>query len=740
MRRTDAAPVALLVALTLFLFAGVIQFGEGFYVRDVIRDYLPARAILHHLVTSGEFPLWNRFLSAGQPLAANPGFQTFYPGTWLVFLAGFPFGFHLEIVLHIALAAVGMFLLLRSMDCSSLAAMFGACSFAFGGCVLSLTNLLPFLTSIAWWPLLVLVARKALRTGARRDAAALAITVGMLVLAAEQSMLIQTAILLVSVGVSERATLARHRWRLVLAACFVGLAIGAVQIVPALDLLRDSSRGRHVAYEDATSWSMPALRPLELADPHRFGRVTDDGSQYRGAWRYHPPRVPLIFSLYCGLLMPLLVVAGALRRVRLWKWALFLMALSYLLAIGSNGPLIPLLFRAGLFRGLRYPEKFILLGLFGAIVYASLVFDKLGEREVQQQLIALASLAAAVVLAARGLAPPESSTETAAVASFALAIVASIVLLRRQRRGMVAMPLVLLAITAVDLGGHVRELAPTMPARFFTAPPVVAALSSARGPVRLFHAASWPVWGDHGVRLRGGDQTYWSQRETLPPFTSALYGMQSALDLDINLTNLSPSADFVQSFWEITSHRVPFDALLPMANVGMVIMPAGNTVQVASVPSTPRYAFATALERVTSRDDFVRKWRERKFPRGTAFVLREPFVPAPGMVRRVEERANDASIEVNASGRSFLMISVTAHRYWSATIDGASVPLDVVNIGFQGVEVPAGRHTIRMIYRNPLIGICGVVSILALAVALLGRATLGSPRDAPCLSSPTPVP
>ena len=687
--------------------------GEGFYVRDVIRDYLPGRAILNSIVRGGEFPLWNRFLSAGQPLAANPGFQTFYPATWLIFLVGFPLGFHLEIVLHIALAAVGMFLLLRSLTLTTTASVFGALSFAFGGAVLSLTNLLPFLTSIAWWPLIMLFARGTLRTGQRRHAAALALSLGMLFLAAEQSMLIQTAILLLSIAISERAAL-RSRWPLAAIACVIGLAIGAVQIVPALDLVRDSSRGRGVAFEDAMSWSMPLVRPLELVEPHAFGRITDDGSQYRGAWRYQPPRVPLIFSLYCGLLMPLLVVAGMLVRVPLWKWTLTLIAISYALAIGSHGPVLPLLFRAGLFRGIRYPEKFILLGLFAAVVFASIVFDRLCEPHASLRLrvMMLAGLAAAAGLIAQTIAATPW-TDAVIILTLSFAIVATLLLLPRRP----AATALLLVITAADLSMHVRELAPTRPARFFQAPPVVASLTPARGPYRLFHAASWPVWGDRAIQLRGGNETYWSQRATLPPFTSAMYGLQSAVDLDINLTNLAPSADFVQSFWEITSHRVPFDALLPMANVSTVLMPSGNALQVSPVRSTPRYAFAGALRRVTSRDDFVRQLTSGRFPMRTAFVAREPFVPAAGGIRSVDERTNSAAIEVDAAGRSYLMISVTPHRYWSATVDGEAAPLEISNIGFQGLVVPPGHHVIRMDYRNRLMEVCGVISALALVLA-----------------------
>lgn len=315
-------------------------------------------------------------------------------------------------------------------------------------------------------------------------------------------------------------------------------------------------------------------------------------------------------------------------------------------------------------------------------------------------------------------------------AAMAIAIaIAATSALSGRRRG--ALPLVFLLITVADLGMHVRELAPTMPARFFAPPPVTAALSSARGPSRLFHAASWPVWGNGALVLRGGKDTYWSQRATLPPFTSAMYGLQSAIDLDINLTNLAPTADFVQSFWEIGSHRVPFDALLPMANVGSTLVPVRDGVKIVRVAANPRYLFARAMERVSSREDFVQKLSSRRWKPETAFVARQPFAPAPGLVRRVEERTNEAAIEVDSSGQSFLMISVTPHRYWDASIDGVSTHLEIVNIGFQGLVVPAGHHLIRMTYRNPLIAICGAISLLALAMALLGCASLGPKRDGP---------
>ena len=61
-------------------------------------------------------------------------------------------------------------------------------------------------------------------------------------------------------------------------------------------------------------------------------------------------------------------------------------------------------------------------------------------------------------------------------------------------------------------------------------------------------------------------------------------------------------------------------------------------------------------------------------------------------------------------------MSVTPHKYWRIAIDGRAVPAIVTNIGFQGVPVPQGRHTVMMRYRNPLIAVGAAIS----AATLLG--------------------
>ncbi len=437
----------------------------------------------------------------------------------------------------------------------------------------------------------------------------------------------------------------------------LALGIASVQLVPALDLARDSGRGQTISYEDATAWSMPLARPLELFDPYAFGHITDDGTQYRVSL-YRPPRLPLIFSIYCGLLVPLLALAGIAMRLAKWTWPMIV--LSYLLAIGSNGPLIPFLYRIGLYRGIRYPEKFVLFGLFALVVLAATMFDRLDRR----------------------------------------------------------LALFLLLLTVGDVLFHVPELAPLKRRFFFTPPPTALAVADARGPVRIFHEAEWPVWGAHGIPIASGDRTYWSERTALMPFTPALYGLQTIFEIDINLTTLRPTSEFLQSMWEALRRGAPIRPFMLMGNAGYLIVP-GKPVRIVRGATLPRYWFADHLVQVASRGQFVDDLMVKRWSDRTAFIDSTPFVPAPAGVSSAREWPNGAELQVRAVGKAFLVASVTAHRYWRATIDGSPAPLQRANLGFQGLVVPPGEHTIRFQYSNPLFAVFGAISILCLIIMII---------------------
>src|SRR5262245_45127200 len=137
---TLALPVAMLTAL----FPGAVLRGESFWVSDLGGFHRPIRSLLVRLAhETGGLPLWNPYLALGQPYAANPHHAVFHPTTALFFLLPFETAFRLQVLLPVLVAFFAMVFLLRTLGRSMGAALFGGTVWAFGGCFLSGTILLP---------------------------------------------------------------------------------------------------------------------------------------------------------------------------------------------------------------------------------------------------------------------------------------------------------------------------------------------------------------------------------------------------------------------------------------------------------------------------------------------------------------------------------------------------------------------------------------------------------------------
>src|SRR3954471_5360160 len=195
-RRSDLLALALLFLIATVSFADVLFGVNQLYMRDLTRYYYPAKHILRDVVQHGEFPYWNRYFSAGQPIAANPEHEVFYPLTWLILLPSYDLGFRLHILVHIYIGLLGMYLLLRSMDLRPPAAWFGALSFGLGGIYLSYVNLLPILFCAAWLPLTCLFVRRFLLGHRARDFALATLFLGLQFLVGEPTTVMQTGFLI----------------------------------------------------------------------------------------------------------------------------------------------------------------------------------------------------------------------------------------------------------------------------------------------------------------------------------------------------------------------------------------------------------------------------------------------------------------------------------------------------------------------------------------------------------------
>ncbi len=779
-RRRDRAALALLLALTAFVFADVLFFGQRLFIRDLANYYYPTKKIVREAMLDGRIPYWNWSYSAGQPMAANPEYAVFYPPHLLLLLPDYDFAFQLLIVLHVAMAAIGAYRLFRSMEMRVASSLFGAMTYAFGGLFASVLNLLPYLFILTWLPWAFVHVRRWLTIGGRRDMALASLFLGLQVLTAEPTTLVQVWMLIGFYGLYRIASSddrARAFGRIaprVALILLATLAVGFVQLLPALDHVRDSVRSTAFPFKTVTSWSMPPLRPIELVLPGVFGHVYREGANaYWGSLLYGTRPIPFLFSIYLGIFGFCLLVAGLRARLPGSGLLAGVCAFSFVWALGGHTPLYRWLYDAGLARTFRYPEKFAIMALIAIIVFQARALDQLLKDPAP--LLRTARGTALVVSGIAGLIFASlflpgitnvlrSLTGIGGTASLAellretridwgvnlLRCVLAVSLLRAVRPDGASRRWVagLLLFVAADLALAGWAVEPRIGQKFFDPPPVAERLDPNRSSYRIFPLSDW--YATYGSSPNGnrfaqtGAGTYWTQRNGLVPTLPSAWGFQYALEIDYDGTALLPTTRFVNALWKLRDEAGGrrFPTLMTMANIRYwsryrdfrqeMIRVKGRVedsepLDLVEVGPAPRYYFADSVTTIRNDADFIRQLIERDPGPHPAFVEAPAFVPAPGRVRSVAESRNGATIDVIADGRALLVMSVTPHKYWRATIDEKPAKLLRANVGFQAIEVPKGPHRVRIAYRNPLVLAGAEVSLVAI-VLLAGIALSGARR------------
>lgn len=773
-RRADVIAVTTLAILATLWFADVLFGVNQFYMRDLTRYYYPTKQILREIVQHGEFPYWNRYFSAGQPIAANPEHEVFYPLTWLILLPSYNLGYSLHVLAHIYIGLIGMYALLRSMELRPAAAWFGAMAFGLGGLYLSYVNLLPILFCAAWLPLTCLYVRRFLLLRRARDFALGALFLGVQFLVAEPTTIMQTGLLLGIYALYRGWYATPRASQSILAVLWVGLisiaaaAVGAAQMLTAIDHVHDSARSRPFDFSLVEAWSMPWAKYGEFIFPNILGHLSVNRVMYYwGGGLYSGMGSPFLFNVYVGLAVVALAVAGAFIRPRGGRLVLVIFFVSSLLALGGHTPFLKWMYKAGVATSIRYPEKFILMAIFALIVFASQMLERMFEGDENVRAGALgftvAATAVAAVLALAGLTPLYGTVFMKIWGLTAGANATKMVALSWQDwiaatlRGSALMALLMTIrlprreiwlaaaglFVAADLAWVTTELNPRQPRRFFEAPPVARTLPPNRADYRVFHEVDW--YGSEKPAqsyFSTGDAVYWIVRNGLFPMTPAGSKVRTVLERDYDKTALLPTIDLTDSVWDVkrsgrtdwwqpfvafsnawyrASYR-PFEDEKKRVNGQFKV---AEPVRFIENEHYPRYYFADQLIQIKDRQDFVKKLTTASYSAATAFVTRPPFVPARGTVSNVKETANTASMDVESLGRGFLVMSVTPHKYWRVTVDGRRVEPIIANIGYQGIEVPSGRHRVQMVYVNDLVRVgmpvSGAAAALLALLAVLAR-------------------
>ena len=653
---------------------------------DIAGYHLPLISYLAQSVRHGVAPLWDPYPYCGVPIHADLTAALFYPFTWLAIVAGnhtdgqkLFYWVEFLVPLHMALAGVFTFLLLRRLGLGRPASVLGASVYQLGGYFASQAQHLGAICAGAWLPVAILAVWE-LRMRARvRWVAILAVAVAMGFLsgfAASTLVIAGTIVLMTAVLLAFRVA----SWRIlpgVAAGCLGGAVISAVELVPLWQLTHLSiaaSRAIGEGLGGGLTWQ--AL--VSLVVPNYY-HIFDLSS-------YHLPFNYTFLYVYCGLATVVLLVLAPFVRESLARIFLLLTLLSALWMLGEHTPVYRLLFThlPRLLRDALYAEFALMAFCFFAGLTAAVALDRLGKRA------------------------PE-------VLLWALALFTSFDLIHTGRHR----PMNSFA------GGYQEE---NSEYRITGYPNLVEELQGLAGrgfpPSRIDYTDNRFEAGFHGSELfrlptPNGDNPFLLERVWRLRF---LYATARPWERQLSVNHIdSPLLSMLNVSWLVSYTELPRDRV-ERAGLGLHGVLNGGLWVYENPRALPRFFLVPHVRHSSGEHESLRLLARPDFDPAREAIVEgitgDRDFSAAGSVSVKEYRANRVHLVVNANGPAFLATSETMYPGWQAIVNGRPQSFLMTNGAFRGLNVSAGISDVIMEYHPPHLALLLSVSLITLFAAL----------------------
>ena len=693
---------------------------------DQANNVYPIQADENRLLRKGEFPFWSPYSFGGGPTLGTVYGGGFYPPRFALSFVLAPIQIHdLLLIFHVWLAGFALFLLMRRLQASWLAAVLGgvawmACPAWFAIALLGGAGALAALMPLALW-----LMHRAVTGRSTADAVGCGAVLASFVLGAS----VQPAVFLFPIvcgwglllGLNRvpdgttRGELLRRNLRFVAIAGALGVVLCAFLVLPAASQISASGRAP-IPYSQLAADDVGFDDLAHIPDPAVPKPIT--GSN---VWALTFIGIPAAFFALLGLfsrrpgagvartlvvLFALLMLGSPLTRVAYSVVPGF----AYLSPLGR---LLPFL-NFGL----------AMLAALGVDVAGNLIrrFARAPWRPRALTAFAVVAVVAIAIEAYQSMSfsldvNPPFQPRTAAYLYPRLPLIGTLQAdqSKDRRAGDVQ------RIVAIRRGG---------PADPFYPPPLVGelprlfAIENIGGylnvmPERSRAIAQYLAGASRETALNdlvGAYAAYFFSKDTR-------YGMLERLGVD-----------------EIVTGRLdPPDRALTRGTkeIGADLTYSADDGALLRVPDAqPRAFVVDGVEVASDEADAFARFTAPDFPFRTTVLLDGPGArdtapaasskPVEARTRVVPTDPDRRTIEVDSPHAGWLVVLDSYDSGWSAKVNGRDEPIQRADFAYRAVRVPAGHSTVTMDYRTPglLLGI--VVSLLGAlaAVALLVRAAL----------------
>ena len=398
-----------LLAFCLIFYWKILFTSQAIFPWDAPDQFYPLQTFVHEELRHFRLPLWDPYVMSGYPIVGDVSAQIFYPINWLyvIILPNAPLPYRLmEIheIFHFFLAGLFMYLLARDFVESELAALLAGLLFMSSGAMVAHTQHTPLIASVAWYPLVFLMARRALLRRKIYLAVCAGGLFGIQILAGHwQSSVYLGLFLFLYFAYQSCCGPERRRlwpfWVIALAIiALVGAALAMVQIVPSYELAGQSVRA-YVNYLEVSVGNHPRFL-LTLFLPNYLGGLNGFPFRYPADLSYN-----YVFLTVPGLLLALAGLVETVRR-RDFFW-LGAVVLFTELSFGAEGYLAQIVYHTPLINVFRTMATFFDLTNFVLCLLAAIGADTLirGEPSRRWQRAVLVMLLALVLAGIVGALP-----------------------------------------------------------------------------------------------------------------------------------------------------------------------------------------------------------------------------------------------------------------------------------------------------------------------------------------------
>ncbi len=714
-----------------------------YYLGELSTVFLPLRLLAARELGAGRLLLWNPYVFEGSfELAA------LYPPDLLHALWPNPAFVSWLLTLHLPLAALAAYWLLRELSVSRAGAFLAGSVYALCGFSLSCLSHYVLLQALALAPFVAGLLRRTASEGGRAVALAgmllaLALTTNGFVFVGQAWLAGAALGLAAAPGRAALERLAR--------ATALGIGIAGLPLVLAAALLPEATLGPALASPFGLRETLHPAALVQALLPGGMGFSLGPSESFWGA-RFSGTGTPRFASLYLGPLVLAFAAIGVLAEPRRLRLVLRgLAGLGAWLALGTGGlglvlPLVALVVATGfaadrLLAGRDWRGLAGAAGAVAALAVAVAVVLSVSPAGLQvstgvaepawPQLVETARRDAGVVLLlALGLGAAAWAVERGALT---------------PARGLaLAVTLCLGDLVRVGVGVNPQE----RPSFFDPLPEVAALRLWALDGGRAF---SYGV--DHSpafqeLRAQGGPAlqltSRFLRRQILVPYANVLDRVEAPEAMAPAALRPRPPERGPELYdtarlgellpWLRNSGVARVLSLDPLAHpdlVPLAVIPAGPTgmaIHAYAFESWPRASLACRATPVASREQALQAPYRKGFDPWREVALEEqgggpddalPATCTKGRARHTWSIPGEEHYEVSTNASAYLVVRASHARGWQAHVDGVPAPVLRANGKHRAVAVSAGRHEVVLRYAPPGLVPGLALSVLSLLVALL---------------------